>query len=75
MIIPLLALFASFAPLALADVKITSPAAGAKLTAGSSISVEWKDSGSQPPLSDLKTYTLFLCAGGNDAASFVSAPP
>lgn len=75
MLIRLLALFASIAPFAWADVEITSPAAGVTVKGGSSISVEWKDSGSQPALSDLKTYTLFLCAGGNDANSFVSTPP
>ena len=72
MLIRLLTLLASVAPWALADVEFTSPAAGASVKGGSTISVQWKDSGSQPPLSDLKSYTLFLCAGGNDAASFVS---
>ncbi len=74
MLVRLLTLFASFAPLALADVEFTSPAAGASVKGGSTISVEWKDSGSQPPLSDLQSYTLFLCAGGNDAPSFVCTP-
>ena len=76
MLIRLFLLLAAVAPYALADVEFTSPAAGATLTGGSTIKVAWKDSGSDPPLSDLQGYSLFLCAGGNDASganAFVSA--
>lgn len=66
-------LLATLLPLALADVQFTSPAAGATLAAASPIAIKWKDSGDGTALTDLTTYTLFLCAGGNDAASFVSA--
>lgn len=65
-------LLATLLPLAFADVQFTSPAAGATLAAASPIAIKWKDSGDGIALTDLTTYTLFLCAGGNDAASFVS---
>lgn len=54
-----------------ADVKFTSPAAGASIS-GTSISIKWADSGSSPALSDLTTYSLFLCSGGNDPSKIVS---
>ncbi|KAL9005381.1 MAG: hypothetical protein Q9188_001823 [Gyalolechia gomerana] len=60
------AVFASFA---WADVQFTSPPAGGTLPAGKPITARWKDSGDGTALRDLKTYTLFLCAGGNDADS------
>ncbi|KAF2180633.1 beta-1,6-glucan boisynthesis protein-like protein [Zopfia rhizophila CBS 207.26] len=65
-----LAIFA-LVTLVSADVEFTSPKAGASLTGGTAIEVEWKDSGEDPSLTDLTTYELFLCAGGNDAASIV----
>ena len=67
-----LTLLACIAPLALADVQFTSPPAGGSIKGGSTISVQWKDSGTLPAITDLKTYQLFLCAGGNDPSSFVS---
>ncbi len=69
-----LVLLATLSPFAFADVQFTSPAAGATLQAGKPIKAEWKDSGDGTALTDLKTYTLFLCAGGNDADNFVSSP-
>ena len=71
MLIRLFLLVAAVAPYAFADVEFTSPDAGSTATGGSVLSVEWEDSGSQPPISDLTSYQLFLCAGGNDAASIV----
>lgn len=71
MILRSLALFAATLPLVLGDVKFTSPAAGATLTGGGTISVEWSDSGTAPAVTDLSSYQLFLCAGGNDASNFV----
>ena len=65
-------LLATLLPAVFADVQFTSPAAGATIAAGKPITVGWKDSGDGVALTDLSTYTLFLCAGGNDAASFVS---
>ncbi|KAI9737005.1 MAG: hypothetical protein M1834_000594 [Cirrosporium novae-zelandiae] len=50
----------------LAYPKITTPAAGASLTGGSTISIKWSDEGTAPSISDLSTYQLFLCAGSND---------
>ncbi|KAL8690793.1 MAG: hypothetical protein Q9218_003842 [Villophora microphyllina] len=68
-------LFTTLLPLALADVQFTSPAAGATLQAGKPITAKWQDSGDGTALTDLTTYTLFLCAGGNDAASIIQLAP
>jgi len=67
----LLAALSSLATLTFADVQITSPAAGAKLTGGGAITIQWKDSGESPALSTFSTYTMFLCAGGNEDGTFV----
>ncbi|KAF2094324.1 hypothetical protein NA57DRAFT_46736 [Rhizodiscina lignyota] len=64
----LLSLLATTAPFCFADVEFTIPAAGAKVPAGA-ISIKWKDSGSSPSLSDLKTYQIDLMAGGNTDAN------
>ncbi|KAL8806750.1 MAG: hypothetical protein Q9182_001148 [Xanthomendoza sp. 2 TL-2023] len=61
--------------LTVANVQFTSPAAGTTLTAGKPITAKWKDSGDGTALTDLTTYTLFLCAGGNDDASFINLAP
>ncbi|KAI9815556.1 MAG: hypothetical protein M1827_002690 [Pycnora praestabilis] len=66
---------AALAPLAVADVEFTTPAAGASVAGGTTISVAWKDSGSAPSVSDLTSYQLFLCAGGNDASNFIQLAP
>ncbi|KAL8834841.1 MAG: hypothetical protein Q9170_003583 [Blastenia crenularia] len=68
-------LLAALTPLAFADIQFTSPAAGGTLPAAKPITAKWKDSGDGTALSDLKTYTLFLCAGGNDADSFIQLAP
>lgn len=54
-----------------ADVKFTSPAGGETFPGGGSIKAAWTDSGAAPSISDLTTYQLFLCAGGNDPDTFV----
>lgn len=66
----LLAVLAQFAS---ADVQFTTPSAGSSLAGGvkNTISVAWEESGDNPPLSSLTTYTIFLCAGGNDVPSQV----
>ena len=74
MLIRLLLLLGALAPYALADVEFTTPEAGGTIAGGSTLKVEWKDSGSGPKLSSLQTYQLFLCAGGNDDSSFVRPP-
>ena len=72
MLIGFLTLLALLASTILADVKFVTPAPGASLPGGGkSISVSWVDSGEDPPLASLTTYTLFLCAGGNEAGSYV----
>lgn len=56
----------------LADVKFVTPAPGASLPGGGkAISVSWVDSGEDPPLASVTTYTLFLCAGGNEPGTYV----
>jgi hypothetical protein len=67
-----LAAVAAVVPYASAAPKFSSPAAGATLKAGETIVVKWDDSGDTPKQADLLTYTLFLCAGGNKAGTFVS---
>ena len=52
-----------------ADVSFSSPAAGQEIT-GTTIEVKFTDGPDDPPLADFTTYTLQLCAGGNDATSF-----
>ncbi|KAL8672082.1 MAG: hypothetical protein Q9168_003442 [Polycauliona sp. 1 TL-2023] len=66
-------LLVTLLPAALADVQFTSPAAGGTIAAGKPITAQWKDSGDGTALTDLSTYTLFLCAGGNDQASFIQS--
>ena len=62
---PLLLLSSLLGRRALGDVEFTKPAGGASLTGGTTIQIEWKDSGNAPSISDLTSYQLFLCAGGN----------
>jgi hypothetical protein len=54
-----------------ADVKFTSPAPGDIVAGGGALTVKWIESGDSPSISDLSTYQLFLCAGGNDDASSI----
>ncbi|KAL8925213.1 MAG: hypothetical protein Q9172_002318 [Xanthocarpia lactea] len=68
-------LLATLLPAVFADIQFTNPAAGTTLAAGKPITARWKDSGDGTALTDLKTYTLFLCAGGNDADSFIELAP
>ena len=60
-----LVFLAATAPLALADVAFTIPAAGATIPGGTAFTVTWKDSGAAPSLSDLSAYQLFLYSGSN----------
>ncbi|KAF2824431.1 hypothetical protein CC86DRAFT_354476 [Ophiobolus disseminans] len=64
LLLPLVAV-AALAPYAQAAIKFTSPTSGAVLQAGKSIEVKWEDDGESPKLTDLLTFELFLCAGGN----------
>jgi hypothetical protein len=75
MLIRSISLLSLLASVVLADVQFVKPTAGASISGGgSTLSVSWEDSGDDPPLSSLTTYTLFLCAGGNDAASQKQIP-
>lgn len=67
-----LAAVAALAPVVSAGIKFTKPAAGATLDAGTAIEVAWQEGGTGPKLTELLTYELFLCIGGNDAADQVS---
>ena len=62
---------AALVSLTTADVEFVTPSAGSTVAGGKTLSVTWKESGVQPPLSSFTTYTLFLCAGGNDVQSQV----
>lgn len=75
MLLKLLTLLAALAPYVFADVEFTSPSAGATVAGGRTLTIEWKDSGDEPPISDLTSYELFLCAGGNDVDNFVRLTP
>ena len=66
-----LALLAALSPLVNAGVKFTSPSAGDKLTAGTSVTVKWEEGGSGPALTDLTTYQLQLIVGGNEGSEQV----
>lgn len=70
-----LALVLSLLSFASADVEFTSPAAGTTLTGGGAITITWQDSGVAPPLSDLSTFSLYLCAGGNDESTIIQLAP
>jgi hypothetical protein len=59
-----LAALAALAPFTHAGIIFTKPEAGAVLTAGTAIEVEWKEGGDGPALADLLSYQLFLSAGG-----------
>jgi len=74
LLLPLVAA-AALVPLASAGIKWISPEAGATLTAGTAISVEWEDDGKEPKLADMLTYQLSLMAGGNKVDTFVSLHP
>lgn len=60
-----------FVSSAFADVKFSSPAAGAVIS-GSEIDVEFTDGGEDPPITDFTSYILQLCAGGNADGEYVS---
>lgn len=62
--------FLALIPYALADVKFTAPPAGSTIT-GTTISITWEESGVSPPISELASYQIFLCAGGNTATDFI----
>ncbi|KAF2684571.1 hypothetical protein K458DRAFT_418141 [Lentithecium fluviatile CBS 122367] len=66
-----LAVCAALISLAHAGIEFTKPKAGETLKAGTAIEVEWKEGGDGPALSDLTTFELHLCFGGNDADTIV----
>jgi hypothetical protein len=72
---PSTALFflAATAPLALADVEFTVPAAGQSVPGGTAFTVTWIDSGDAPSISDLSAYQLLLYSGSNTAPQQLSS--
>ncbi|EDU44313.1 beta-16-glucan boisynthesis protein [Pyrenophora tritici-repentis] len=64
-LLPFAALVAALSPLVHAGIKFTSPAAGAQLTAGTAIAVQWTEGDTGPKLSELQSYQLQLIVGGN----------
>ena len=70
MILRSLLLLTILIPSIFADVQFTSPKAGAS-ESGLELTIEWKESGDGPPLSDLVSYQMFLCAGGNTEGSYI----
>jgi len=66
------ALVATLSPLVHAGIQFTSPAAGAQLTAGTAIAVQWTEGGTGPKLTDLQNYQLQLIVGGNKGEEQVS---
>ncbi|KAL9034569.1 MAG: hypothetical protein Q9214_006988 [Letrouitia sp. 1 TL-2023] len=65
-------LLSTIAPFILCDVRFTSPPAGASLQAGQTLIVSWNDSKESVSLDPFTSYSLFLCAGGDEAESQVS---
>ena len=55
---------------AFADVKVVTPAAGASIS-GTTLDIEWEESGTDPPLSEFVNYSLFLCAGGDTESTYI----
>jgi hypothetical protein len=70
MILRTLMLLATLLPFAFADVEFTSPSGGDSIS-GLKLDIEWKDSGDEPKISEMATYQMFLCAGGNDEGTYV----
>lgn len=58
-------------PSILAHVQFTSPSAGQSFSGGEAITIAWKDSGDDPPISALDYYSIYLYAGGNTPGTFV----
>ncbi|RMZ89357.1 hypothetical protein DV736_g3416, partial [Chaetothyriales sp. CBS 134916] len=52
-----------------ADVEFLTPAAGSSQSS-LTLSITWQDSGTDPPLSDLTSYQMYLCAGGNAVGEY-----
>ncbi|RMZ76561.1 hypothetical protein DV737_g4777, partial [Chaetothyriales sp. CBS 132003] len=52
-----------------ADVEFLTPAAGSSHSS-LTLSITWEDSGTDPAISDLTSYQMYLCAGGNDADEY-----
>ncbi|KAI5212254.1 hypothetical protein AUEXF2481DRAFT_24658 [Aureobasidium subglaciale EXF-2481] len=65
----LLTALATLAATAVAEIKFTSPVAGAQLAGGTAITITWTDDGTAPTIDQFATYQLNVLAGGSTAAS------
>ena len=59
--------------LATADITFTKPAAG-EVIRSTTLEAAWKESGQMPAISTFESFSLFLCAGGNNGTDFVGHP-
>lgn len=62
-------------PSVFGDVLFTSPAAGASVAAGTTVTVSWRDSAQAPLLIDLLSYQLFLYSGSNEVPQQLAVLP
>jgi hypothetical protein len=68
---PSLILLLLFFKLCLADILFTSPSPGSVQANGAPLSISWVESGLSPLISELSSYQIFLCAGGNDPSGII----
>ena len=54
-----------------ADIQFTSPSAAVLLPVGVPFTISWIDTGISPLISQLSSYQLYLCAGGNDPTTMI----
>lgn len=67
----LAAALTAFASSVVAVPVFSVPTAGGTYTAGTAITVTFADDGTQPAISALDGYTLYIGVGGNTAATYV----
>lgn len=76
MLIRLLPVLAALLSVVFADVKVTTPASGAKVSlSGGGITVKWGEGSGDVALADLSAYQIFLMAGGSTDDTSVSIFP
>jgi hypothetical protein len=68
---PIIAPLAPFFVLVQADVLFTAPPLGLVHHVGTPLTMAWIESGAFPLITDLTSYELSLCAGGNDPTTIL----
>ncbi|GME83367.1 unnamed protein product [Ambrosiozyma monospora] len=58
----------------MADVSISSPAAGDKYSADDKITIKWSDDGDSPDLDSVSQYNIVLCTGSNSDIEALGNP-